>query len=190
MKRLILMRHAKTEGRAASGEDMDRALTPEGRTAAASVAHALAAAGLIPDVALVSPAVRARQTFEALAAVIPDVKLQTEPDLYDAPVDVLRDAAARADADTVVMVAHNPGVGGLALSLMQACVAAGVEERAALEQGFPPATAAAFEADDIAGTAHHEVSHAQILLVLAARVAGKARDSARPPPAVPRVCWA
>ncbi len=145
MKRLILMRHGKTEARAANGEDMDRALTPEGRAAAASVAHALAAAGLIPDVALVSPAVRTRQTFEALAAVIPDVKLQTEPDLYDAAAEVLREAAGQADAETVLLVAHNPGVGVLATALIQACVAAGVEERAALEQGFPAATAAAFE---------------------------------------------
>ena len=145
MKRLILMRHAKTERRAASGDDMDRALTPAGRTAAASIAHALAAAGLIPDVALVSPALRTQQTFEALAAVIPDVRLQTGPDLYDAPADVLRAAAEGADADTVLVVAHNPGVGLLATTLIQACIAAGVEERGALEQGFPTATAAAFE---------------------------------------------
>ncbi len=145
MKRLILMRHATTEPRAASGADMDRALTLEGRSAAASVAHALAAAGLIPDVALVSPAVRTRQTFEAIAAAIPDVKLQAEPDLYDASADVLREAAEHVDADTVLVVAHNPGVGILAASLIKACVAAGVEERAALEQGFPTATAAAFE---------------------------------------------
>ncbi len=145
MKRLILMRHAKTERRAASGEDVDRALTPEGLTAAASVGHALAAAGLIADVALVSPAVRAQQTFEALAAIIPDMTLQTEPDLYDAPADVLRHAAERADGDTILVIAHNPGVGALAHALVQACAVVGVEDRAAVEQGFPTATAAAFE---------------------------------------------
>ena len=145
MKRLILLRHAKAERRAASGEDIDRALTDEGRAAAVSVGHALAAAGLIPDLVLVSPAVRARQTFEAVAAILPDVKLQTAPDLYDAPAEVLRAAAEQADAGAVLVVAHNPGIGALALTLVQSCVAAGVEDRAALEQGFPTATAAAFE---------------------------------------------
>ena len=145
MKRLILLRHAKTERRAPSGEDIDRALTDDGRRAAASVGQALAAAGLIPDVALVSPAVRARQTFEAAAASLPDVKLQVTPELYDAPAQGLKAAAEQADGDTILVIAHNPGVGALAWSLVQAYVAVGVEDRAAVEQGFPTATAAAFE---------------------------------------------
>ncbi len=145
MKRLILLRHATTQGRAASGEDMDRALTEDGRKAATLVGHALAAAGLIPDLALVSPAVRARETFAALVPSLPDVDLQVTPELYDAPAEVLRSAAERAEGDTVLVVAHNPGVGALALALAQTCVAVGVEERSALERGFPTATAAAFE---------------------------------------------
>ncbi|WP_174301029.1 histidine phosphatase family protein [Caulobacter sp. S45] len=145
MKRLILLRHAKAERRSASGADIDRALTEEGRGAAASVGHALAAAGLIPDLALISPTLRTRQTFEALGVNLPDVTLQITPALYDAPAAVLRGAAESAEGDTILVVAHNPGVGALALALVQACIAAGVEERSALEQGFPTATAAAFE---------------------------------------------
>ena len=145
MKRLILLRHAKTEGRAASGEDIDRALTEEGRRAAASVGRALSAAGLIPDLALVSQALRARETFDAVAPALPDVRLQVSGDLYDAPAEVLRGAAEAADGDTILLIAHNPGVGALAQTLIQACVAVGLEERSALDQGFPTATAAAFE---------------------------------------------
>ncbi len=145
MKRLILLRHAKTERRATSGEDRDRALTDEGRRAAASVGRALAAAGLIPDVALVSPALRAQQTFEALQPALADVDLQTVSELYDAPAATLRSAADAVDADTVLVVAHNPGVHALALSLVEACVAVGVDDRVRVEDGFPTATAAAFE---------------------------------------------
>ena len=145
MKRLILLRHAKTERRAPSGQDIDRALTEEGRRAAVSVGHALAAAGVIPDVALVSPAVRARETFEAIAPALPDVRLQIMPELYDAPAEVLRAAAEGADGDAVLVVAHNPGMGVLAQALVQTCAAIGVEERTAVEQGFPTSTAAAFE---------------------------------------------
>ena len=145
MKRLILLRHAKTERRAASGEDRDRALTDDGRRAAATVGHALAAAGLIPDLALVSPAVRAQQTFEALRSSLPDVHARTAPELYEASADTLRAAAEQAGADTVLVVAHNPGVQVLALSLIEACVAVGVDDRARVEASFPTATAAAFE---------------------------------------------
>ena len=145
MRRLILLRHAKTEPRAASGEDIDRALTGEGRRAAASVGHALAAAGLIPDLALVSPALRARETFDAVAPTLSDVRLQISPELYDASAEALRGAADAADGETVLLIAHNPGVGVLAQSLVKACMAVGVEERTAIEQGFPTATAAAFE---------------------------------------------
>ena len=104
-----------------------------------------AAAGLIPDLALVSPAVRARQTFEALVQTLPDVRLQVAPALYQAPAQTLRDAADHADADTLLVVAHNPGISVLAKTLIQSCVAADISARTALDEGFPTATAAAFE---------------------------------------------
>ena len=148
MKRLILLRHAKTERRASSGDDFDRALTDEGRRAAAATGEALARAGLIPDVALVSSAVRARQTFEAMAPSLPDVRLQAVRDLYDAPADTLRLSAERVEADTVLVVAHNPGVGALAQALADACTAIGLDDRAYLQQGFPTAAAVAFEFAD------------------------------------------
>ena len=145
MKRLILLRHAKTERRAESGEDFDRALTTEGRRAAQAAGQALARAGLIPDLALVSAAVRTRQTFEAMAPSLPDARLEPVQALYDAPASALRLAAEQAEAETVMMVAHNPGVGALALELAERCTAIGVEDKAWLQQGFPTAAAAAFE---------------------------------------------
>ena len=145
MKRLILLRHAKAERRAESGEDFDRALTADGRVAAAQTGRALALAGLIPDVALVSAALRTRQTFEALAELMPDVHLQTRRDLYNATREQLHEAVMAADADCVLVVAHNPGVQALAASLAQRCAAIAVDDRALVEQDFPTATAAAFE---------------------------------------------
>ena len=145
MKRLILVRHAKTERRAESGEDFDRRLTEDGRSDAGSLGHALALAGLIPEVALVSAAARARETFEGLAPELPDTHVDIRPDLYEADAETLRAAAEGSSADTVMVIAHNPGVHALALSLVQASVAAGVDDRASLEQGFPTATAAVFE---------------------------------------------
>ena len=54
MRRLILLRHAKAENQAASGEDIDRALTARGLADAARMGQVLADAGLQPDLALVS----------------------------------------------------------------------------------------------------------------------------------------
>ena len=71
--------------------------------------------------------------------------MQSLPDLYDAPAEALRGAAEGAQGDTVMVIAHNPGIGVLAQTLARSCIAVGVEERAAIEQGFPTATAAAFE---------------------------------------------
>lgn len=148
MRRLILLRHAKTERRAPSGEDFDRALTEDGRRAAAAAGQALARAGLIADLALVSAAVRTRETFEAVAPSLPDVRFEARKDLYEASAATLRQAAETADADTVLVIAHNPGVGALARELAESCTAIGVEDRARLLEGFPTAAAAAFEFAD------------------------------------------
>jgi phosphohistidine phosphatase len=145
MRRLILLRHAKAERRAASGEDFDRALTGDGRHAAAAAGEALARAGLIPDVALVSPAVRTRQTFEAAASSLPDVRLELRRDLYEASAATLRQAAESCDGETVLLVGHNPGVAALAAELGEACTVISIEDQAVLREGFATATAAAFE---------------------------------------------
>ena len=62
MRRLILLRHAKTE-RAQPGErDRDRKLMKRGRADAPIVGAYLAHHDLAPDLALVSPAERASGT--------------------------------------------------------------------------------------------------------------------------------
>jgi len=71
VNRLILLRHAKAEAEAASGDDFDRPLAARGRREAQAVAEHLAGLGLRPDVAVVSPALRTRETWEALNAVMP-----------------------------------------------------------------------------------------------------------------------
>ena len=61
MRRLMLLRHAKTE-RAEPGErDRDRKLMKRGRADAPAIGAYMAHHGLVPDLALVSPATRARK---------------------------------------------------------------------------------------------------------------------------------
>ena len=71
MRRLLLLRHAKTE-RAAPGErDRDRKLTTRGRSDAPIIGAYLVRHHFVPDLALVSPARRAAETWKLVAASLP-----------------------------------------------------------------------------------------------------------------------
>ena len=65
LQRLILLRHGKAEERAPSGKDIDRALAPRGHVETRETARRLAEAGFVPELALVSSARRAAETWEA-----------------------------------------------------------------------------------------------------------------------------
>jgi phosphohistidine phosphatase len=141
MQRLIILRHGDAEKARAGMGDFERGLTDEGRAEAARAGRLLAEAGVTPDLALVSDARRARETWEAAAAAFPEAWVRYDHDLYNAQVSTLARAAdaGLAEADTVVLVGHNPGLHGLALDLAR-------HEGAsrALAAGFPTGAAAVF----------------------------------------------
>jgi phosphohistidine phosphatase len=121
MRRLILMRHAKTERDAPSGKDKDRRLDARGHADAADMAAWLAHHGYMADVVLVSTATRAQETWQQLAAAMPSLRAEHLPDLYDAnPSDLLRAVHAETTPQTrtVLVIAHNPGLHELALALI------------------------------------------------------------------------
>jgi phosphohistidine phosphatase len=145
MERLILLRHGKAEVAAPSGKDFDRPLTGRGRRDSALVAQALASQAFSPDLALVSPAARADQTWQSAASAFPSAKVEWIQALYDAaPETILAEAERRGGAyRTVMVVAHNPGLHQLCLSLAQRSKDA--PERARLYAGLPTAAAAVFD---------------------------------------------
>ncbi len=162
MRRLILFRHAKTEARPPGRDDIDRALTERGRADARRVGEALAGAGLAPDLALVSPALRARETWEAASGAFPGVACEIRQGLYDAsPEEVSEelDAAARA-ADTVMVVGHNPSLQELAATLLIEGGAAHADIERVLA-GFPAGTAAVFGFDDALRASLDSLFHAR-----------------------------
>ena len=118
MRRLILLRHAKTEARAASGRDSDRALTPRGLTDAGLVARHLAQMGVAPDVVLVSTALRARQTWDCAAPLFPAARMEACANLYNAAPEDVAGEIARATGDVVMVIGHNPSLQELAYSLL------------------------------------------------------------------------
>ena len=67
MRRLMLLRHAKTERAVPGKRDRDRKLTKRGHTDARAIGAYMAQHGLVSDLALVSPATRARETWTLAA---------------------------------------------------------------------------------------------------------------------------
>jgi phosphohistidine phosphatase len=124
MRRLMLLRHAKTESDAPSGRDQDRRLDERGLTDAADIGDFIARHPPFPDLVLVSPAVRAKQTWEltweAMQAQVPKPQVEWMPDLYCAAVTQLLHSiriAAGSDAKQMMLIGHNPGLHELALTL-------------------------------------------------------------------------
>jgi phosphohistidine phosphatase len=116
MLQLILLRHAKAESPEAT-DDFDRALAPRGREDAPQVGAALAAEGAAPDVALVSDSKRTRETWELIAPHFPKTKVKYLHSLYHCSAEMLMAAAELADAESVMLVGHNPGMHELASRL-------------------------------------------------------------------------
>jgi len=119
MRKLFLLRHAKSSWDDPSLADFDRPLSQRGREAAARLAVFATRAGFAPDLALVSSARRTRETWAALAEILPSVPARFEPGLYAAGESDLLRRLRRLDATigTVILVGHNPGVERLADSL-------------------------------------------------------------------------
>ena len=125
MHRLILLRHGKAEADATSGQDFDRALTDRGRRDAALIARTLADRGYAPDLALVSPAARTWQTWQAASPFFPKARAEKVPALYHAEPDEILALAQNEDeaAGAVMVIGHNPGVGQLAAFLAKRAAA-------------------------------------------------------------------
>lgn len=145
MKRLILFRHGKTERHALSGEDFDRRLTVRGVEDSHRMGKVLADAGFVPDLVLVSEAARAQETWAAAKPAFPTAKVEIRPELYNADQRDLMRIARKAEPDTVMIVAHNPGLEVLAASLLHDAEDADLKAKPA--DGFPTAAIAVFDFD-------------------------------------------
>src|SRR5690606_21736482 len=116
MRRLVLMRHAKTEGNNPGG-DHARELLPRGVQAAQDTGKVLAGLGL--QYALVSTSTRTRQTFTALGL---DIPVEYQRALYeDGTETMLQRIAETDDAVTgLLVVGHAPTIPSLSARLSYA----------------------------------------------------------------------
>ena len=113
MKTLLVLRHAKSSWNEPARDDHERPLNTRGRRDAPRMGGLVREYGLIPDVILSSDAVRARLTAEAVAEAARYAgEILLDPHLYLAsPADILSLLrTVRENAESVMIVGHNPGL--------------------------------------------------------------------------------
>jgi phosphohistidine phosphatase len=151
MRRLMLLRHAKTENDAPSGRDQDRRLDDRGRLDAAEVGGWIAGHPPFPDSVLVSTAVRSQQTWDivrdAMSGKAPQPKVELLAELYGADPSLLLQvvhSAAAEDPRRLLLVGHNPGLHELAFALTGG---GNTAARAALADNLPTSGLAVIDFD-------------------------------------------
>ena len=138
------MRHAKAEPYAET--DAARRLTARGRDDAADAGRRLASLGVRPDQALVSSAVRTRETWVAVHERCGgEAQEEFSDDLYAASPAGVLEVLRRLpdDVSSCIYVGHNPTAAHLAAALDDG--EADPEVLRGLLAGFPPAALAVFE---------------------------------------------
>jgi phosphohistidine phosphatase len=140
-RRIVLLRHAKADWPQVS--DHDRPLAERGRKDAPVAGRWLAGAGVTPELALCSTAVRTRETWKLCAGELPRrPKTVYDDRLYEASPGELIAVVNGVDDEVhdLLLVGHNPGLHGLADAL--AAEAEG-DLRARMNRGGFPACAVA-----------------------------------------------
>lgn len=158
MHQLLLLRHAKSSRDDPKLADRDRPLNKRGRRTAGAMRKTMLDLGLTPDLVLVSPSRRTRETLAGLEPWDDTPLVEHVETLYlaSAPqlLAVLRDV--NETVRSVMLIGHNPGMHELAMLL--AGTSADSDAARRLLTGFPTAALAEFSVAtqwrqlDVAGT--------------------------------------
>jgi phosphohistidine phosphatase len=151
MRRLMLLRHAKTETDAPSGRDHDRRLDARGHSDATEMGHWIARNPPFADLVLVSSAMRTRQTWDLawkeMKDRVPPPEVEILDELYGAePTQLLQIVrmASAGDPKRLMLIGHNPGMHEIAMMLAGSGDKAG---RKALEENLPTSGLAILDFD-------------------------------------------
>lgn len=110
--RLILLRHAKSDWDSGVPGDFDRPLAPRGRKDAPRIGRWMKKNGIIPDIILCSPAVRARETLAAVNDKLGVGDIVYEDAIYGASPGALLGLVERygRSCTNFMITGHNPGM--------------------------------------------------------------------------------
>jgi phosphohistidine phosphatase len=121
MKRLLLVRHAKSSWKNPGLRDYDRPLNSRGKHNAPMMGKRLLSTGILPDVIVSSPAKRAKKTAQLIASVIGfnPKEIVFNQEIYEAGHSKLLKIIRDFDDDwqNIMMIGHNPGFTDLAEAL-------------------------------------------------------------------------
>lgn len=122
MKKLLLLRHPDAIHALTENGDFDRPLSALGRGSACKVARYIFESNLIPDLVLLSPALRTRQAFNIIKSFFPiTVNVLSQDCLYRGGRNTLLSLIDQVSPriDRILLLGHNPGIEDVALWLMK-----------------------------------------------------------------------
>jgi len=119
VKRLVVMRHAKSDWDAGAETDHARPLNERGRGEAPRVAAKLSARGFTPTRVTSSDSARTTETLELSRPIWPTASIVMTSTFYLAGIEAVRAAAVDvpAEVETWLVLGHNPGWEDLASTL-------------------------------------------------------------------------
>jgi len=145
MKRLTILRHAKSSWDEPGVEDFNRPLYDRGWKAARRMGRELESRGIDFDLVIASPAARVRETIDGLKEKMKlNVEIRFEQRMYLASEKMLLHIVQEIpeSSDAPLLVGHNPGLHQLVVELTRPD-SHGLHERAAHK--FPTAALARIE---------------------------------------------
>ena len=118
MKQVFLLRHG-TADMGFSGSDKDRPLLPQGKKEITTLADQMVDRGYIPTCGFYSSARRTRETSALVTVNFYGLDMACTDSLYNGSVGDLYEVLKSADDahDSLLLIAHNPGIHGLAMFL-------------------------------------------------------------------------
>jgi phosphohistidine phosphatase len=148
MKRLILLRHAKSSWDDPVKRDFDRPLNAKGKRAAQLMGEHMQEEGVMFDAVIASPAIRVVETLESVAKgygekIDPDWDRRAYLASNMTLLDIVHEASD--DQDALILAGHNSGLEDLVLLLVPD--SKGDTARAAVEEKFPTCALAEMEFD-------------------------------------------
>jgi len=117
MKRLYIIRHAKSSWKDLNLNDYSRPLNKRGKKDAPFMGKILNKNGVFPDIIISSPALRAKTTAQSIAKEIRFTKpLVYDEQIYEADLNTLLQLLLKLKKkdNTVFIIGHNPGLNTLA----------------------------------------------------------------------------
>ena len=112
MARITLLRHAKAVDPDLVTADYDRMLAPRGRRNADRMGRFVKDNDLLPQLIILSPSARTRETYELASAHWPDVPVTHVDSIYEASGTTVFSAieSLAGDLNSVMVIGHNPGL--------------------------------------------------------------------------------